>query len=295
MFGLLNKKSNGLENILAKCTIYSVELNSQYYNIYIESRLPLYLFIYNFDIQKMMHTIFDMDDNKMKILQIIIKKILIKAKDINVLPYEIYVTKDGFLPSEFDKLMINSYNNYTSPVKISNKDIYNISLCHNIFMNRKRLLYRDCYDMFNKDNKIYDDIQIFCSKYCNNNISIKKIIQDKNRLICGELDMYDATEEKIIDFKTSTSNNIQIEWILQLLTYTALMRLENKLIVKYISIYNPINGIETIINIENWNKETELLDYFKKVRDGKEKPLQKKETIKKIDKNKYPLFVQRNK
>jgi hypothetical protein len=107
--------------------------------------------------------------------------------------------------------------------------------------------------------------------------------------------MYDATEEKIIDFKTSTSNNIQIEWILQLLTYTALMRLENKLIVKYISIYNPINGIETIINIENWNKETELLDYFKKVRDGKEKPLQKKETIKKIDKNKYPLFVQRNK
>jgi hypothetical protein len=37
--------------------------------------------------------------------------------------------------------------------------------------------------------------------YYSNNIFIKKVISDKERLISGELDMYDETEKKIIDFK----------------------------------------------------------------------------------------------
>jgi phage/plasmid-associated DNA primase len=114
--------------------------------------------------------------------------------------------------------------------------------------------------------------------------------------------MYDETEKKIIDFKTSTSQQIQIEWILQLLSYASLIRIHKKLPVEYISIYNPVSGIESIIDIKNWNKEKELLDYIKQIRDDREKikkaslnepvkfevPKKKyKDTIKPINKKEY--------
>ena len=44
---------------------------------------------------------------------------------------------------------------------IDNKYIYNISLCSNIYNNRRRLLYKDCYDMFDLNKTIYDGINIF--------------------------------------------------------------------------------------------------------------------------------------
>ena len=299
MFGLKNTKSKGLENLTAKCTIYSIELSAQQYNIYLESKLAIYLLMYEYDIIKMFHSVFDMDEYKLDILEKIINKIISKAKYLKVNPSNIYVTKSGFLPDEFEFLMITSYNNYVSNNNISNKDIYNISLCQNVYLNRKRLLYRDCHAMFDKEKKIYDDIDIFCDKYYKNKIEIKKIIIDNERLISGELDMYDETEKKIIDFKTSLNKHIQIEWVLQLLTYASLIRIKTKLPVEYISIYNPISGFEYVIDIKDWVKEKELLDYLKKVRDEKdikknikevkseEFLLDKKEVFSKLPKKKY--------
>ena len=299
MFGLKNTKSKGLENLTAKCTIYSIELNAQQYNIYLESKLTIYLLKYEYEIIKMFHSVFDMDESKMEILEKIINKIISKAKYLKVNPSNIYVTKSGFLPDEFESSMIMSYNYYTTDKNISNKDIYNISLCQNVYLNRKRLLYRDCYTMFDENKKIYDDVKIFCDKYYKNNIDIKKLIIDNDRLISGELDMYDETEKKIIDFKTSLNKHIQIEWILQLLTYASLIKIKTKLPVEYISIYNPISGMEYIIDIKNWNKEKDLLDYLKKVRDDRNikknitelKPeefsIKEKQVLHKIPKKKY--------
>jgi superfamily I DNA and RNA helicase len=295
MFGLKNIKSNGLENLTAKCTIYSIELSAQQYNIYLESKLPIQLLMYEYDIIKMYHSVFDLDEYKMNILENILNKIIAKAKYLKVYPSYIYVTKSGFLPNEFESMMISSYNNYILSKQIDNKDIYNISLCQNVYLNRKRLLYRDCYAMFDKEKKIYDDINIFCDKYYKNKIEIKKTIIDNDRLISGELDMYDETEKKIIDFKTSLNKHIQIEWILQLLTYASLIKTKTKLPVDYISIYNPISGLEYIIDIKNWFKEKELLDYLKKVRDEKDikknikevKQVDKKEVFSKLPKKKY--------
>jgi hypothetical protein len=271
MFGLLNNKSNGLENIIAKCTIYSLELNNYLYNIYLESKLSLHLIIYENDIIYKFEDIYNnVDKKKLEIIEDIIQRIINKAKKLNVNPSNIYVTKIGFLPDEFNNIMFESYNNFISTKEIENKDIYNISLCHNVYLNRKRLLYRDCFDMFDKNKKIYDDISIFCNKYCINKLEIKKIVTDKNRAIIGELDMYDYVNKKIIDFKTSLSKQIQIEWVLQLLTYASLIRLKAKLPVDVISIYNPISGIEYNIDIKKWNKENELLDLLVKTRTQKE-------------------------
>jgi superfamily I DNA and RNA helicase len=267
-FGLKNEKSHGLDNTVAKCTIYSLELNNMMYAIYLESKLSLYMFIYGKMIVTHFNDIYkNYDRNKVENIEDIMHRIINKSVKLNVEPYEIYVTKNGFLPDEFTSTMIISYNNYILPKQIDNKDIYNISLCHNVFMNRKRLLYRiDCYSMFDINKKIYNDIDIYCDNYNTHDIHIKKVINDTERLISGELDMYDKSDKKIIDFKTSINDKIQIEWILQLLTYTALMRLHTKNIVNIISIYNPISGIEYNIDIKTWNKEKELLDLLKKVR-----------------------------
>jgi hypothetical protein len=87
--------------------------------------------------------------------------------------------------------------------------------------------------------------------------------------------MYDATLRKIVDFKTSTAKQIQIEWILQLLSYCALLRIYEKLPVDYVSIYNPLNGYEYIIDVTDWNKEKDLLNLLANTREEKFKPISK--------------------
>lgn len=268
-FGFKNNNSNGLENNVAKCIIYSIELNHIEYAIYLESKLQQNLIIYGENCLSMMNITNEWSKSKINILSNILDKIISKSKKLNVKPYELYVTKFGFLPHEFTQSMLVSYNEY---IKNKNSDIihiYNISLCPNIFMNRRRLLYKNCFDMFNSNTKIYDDINIFCDKYYKNNIKIKLTSHDTENTICGELDMYDATLKKIVDFKTSSSKTIQMDWILQLLTYCSLLRLYNKLIVDYVSIYNPISGYEYIIDVRKWKKEKELLNILANTRDEK--------------------------
>jgi hypothetical protein len=48
------------------------------------------------------------------------------------------------------------------------------------------------------------------------------------------------------------------------------MRLQSKKQINQISIYNPLSGIEYIIDVSTWNKEKELLSLLKEVRDSKD-------------------------
>lgn len=268
-FGLKNKKSKGLENTIAKCIIYSIELNYFEYAIYIESKCSQNLLIYGESYIYMIDTIYDWPSKKLTSLSDLVHKIINKAKSLNVYPYEVYITKDGFLPNEFTKSMEESYQKYIKNEDIDLKHIYNMSLCPNIYVNRRRLLYKDCFQMFNSNINIYDGINKFCNKYASNQIYIKKTSVDVDNMICGELDMYDATLRKIVDFKTSTAKTLQIEWVLQLLSYCALLRLYEKLPVDYVSIYNPISGYEYIIDVTGWNKEKELLNILANTREEK--------------------------
>jgi hypothetical protein len=80
------------------------------------------------------------------------------------MPYEVYVTKDGFLPNEFTNSMEESYQKYIKNENIDLKHIYNMSMCPNIYVNRRRLLYKDCFEMFDSNKSIYDGINKFCDK-----------------------------------------------------------------------------------------------------------------------------------
>ncbi len=278
-FGLKNKKSNGLDNTIAKCIIYSIELNHFEYAIYVESKCAQNLLIYGESYIYMIDTMYDWPTKKLSNLTDLVYKIINKAKTLNVLPYEVYVTKDGFLPNEFTNSMEQSYQKYIKNEDIDLKHIYNMSLCPNIYVNRRRLLYKDCFHIFDSNKTIYDGINKFCDKYAKNDIYIKKTTVDVDNMICGELDMYDATLRKIVDFKTSTAKQIQIEWILQLLAYCALLKIYEKLPVDYVSIYNPLSGYEYIIDVTGWNKEKELLNMLANTREEKFKPISKLSNI----------------
>jgi hypothetical protein len=268
-FGLKNNKSKGLENTVAKCIIYSIELNHFEYAIYIESKCAQNLLLYGESYVYMIDTMYDWPIKKIGNLTDLVYKIINKAKQLNVNPYEVYITKDGFLPNEFTNSMEESYKKYIKNENIELKHIYNMSLCPNIYMNRRRLLYKDCFQIFDSNKTIYDGIDKYCNKYAKNDIHIKKTSVDTDNTICGELDMYDATLRKIVDFKTSTAKQIQIEWVIQLLAYCALLRLYEKLPVDYVSIYNPLSGYEYIIDVNGWNKEKELLDMLANTREEK--------------------------
>jgi hypothetical protein len=100
------------------------------------------------------------------------------------------------------------------------------------------------------------------------NIKLKLVLNDYNRFISGEIDMYDIENKTLIDFKVSSSS-IKLDWIIQLLAYASIMRKKLKLTVDFIQIYNPLMGTESKFDITDWHKEDELLDYFVKVRQEK--------------------------
>ena len=83
-----------------------------------------------------------------------------------------------------------------------------------------------------------------------------------NGMIYGDADI--IIENEIMDFKTSANKDMNIEYTLQLLLYTSLARSKGMKIDK-ISIFNPLLGIYNYCNIENWNKDEELLEYIHKI------------------------------
>ena len=230
-FGLNNKHSGGLDIDIANCVINSIELNSLNFALYCEFKLQSKFILYsklNYnDIEYNLHNELSKGDKRTHMVKNIITRIVNKAKEINVKPHQIYVTKSGYLPSEFNGEMKKSYDEYISEKDISRKDIYNISLCNNIYANRKRLLYRNVFNYFDSNKNIYENINIFVDKYKSNKIYSKYVVNDNDKMISGELDLYDSSTKKIIDYKTS-SNILQLDWIIQLLTYTALIRLNTK-------------------------------------------------------------------
>ena len=75
----------------------------------------------------------------------------------------------------------------------------------------------------------------------------------------GECDL--VCDDLLLDYKCSENNFLQIEWIVQLLCYTQMLRDENYTINK-IGIFNVLNGKLMIADISKWNKGKELFEYL---------------------------------
>ena len=64
-----------------------------------------------------------------------------------------------------------------------------------------------------------------------------------------------------MDFKTSFNEDINVEYTLQLLIYSALARSKGMQINK-ISIFNPLCGVYNYADVSKWDKDEELLEYL---------------------------------
>ena len=184
-------------------------------------------------------------------------------------------------PSNVIRLIQNSYANAKNPELSSNnilESIYWISLCRNFRSERKRLAYKNIFDLIklnletkSKDNYLslieyMDKIIKLLSKNkteCKINLLHKfKANFSKECTICGEIDLIDLDNNELIDLKCSETD-FRLEWLIQLLTYYSLYPDKSK--IKFISIINIFNGKKYKFSIPDNYKYDKLLEYFEKL------------------------------
>lgn len=216
--------------------------------------------------------------NDMGIIMTILNKMMAIHRQFDIPMKYIIVTTEKKLPTEFVETMVAAYEKYRSKNLDTDsiiKEIYQISLCGMVCSDRNRLLYNQiAYNCFTQDNtELFSDIKKYVSGIKDNNLQCKKYVFNMKYVICGEIDLLDITHEKIIDFKCSEASGFQMEWCVQLLAYVALMRLNKHekienihTKVNQIEIYNALKGVIYTVDITNWNKEKELLEYMDYVR-----------------------------
>lgn len=209
----------------------------------------------------------EIDSRDSNILSDLCIEIIEVCNKYNLEVNDVVVLPKNYLPPEFKLNMMESYKEFKND-EYSLKNIYDISLCGSIRDGRRRLLYRDIFDKFTSNQKIIKNINKWCKEYNKKDFSTKIVLNDLDRLIDGEIDMIDNESSTLIDFKVS-SLKVKLEWILQLLTYTSLLRNLKNIKVDKIAIYNPLLGTMTTFNIKKWSFENELLDYISKVRNLK--------------------------
>lgn len=271
-FGLLNKKTEGLKDFTAETVINSIELSKKEFTIYnkYSSNIFYRLDIESPSIQSIDRKVGDppfiqtIDMKEKTSLIDIIRKISKKCKDNKINPTDVIVVPESYIPNNFQRIMADNYKIFQEPStdiddEIINKAIYSVSLCSSILENRRRLLYLDIFDKFDSNKKIYKDIIKWVNNFSDSNVKVKVRMVDKKNLIVGEADMYDKSTYTLVDFKTSTST-VKLEWILQLLTYTSILRKIYNYKINWICIYNPLLGTDTKINVEDWHYEDLLIE-----------------------------------
>jgi hypothetical protein len=260
----------------ADIVINSIEVPKKDHTIYIKYKVNLITKLNKKDINTInklnriegdIDAIITIDSNDDNILKSIAKKIFDLAVKHDLETNQILVLPVSYLPEEFKSNMIQSYKRFKSKEYTLN-DVYDISLCSSIRDERRRLLYKNIFENFTSNQKIFKHINKWSNQFEDKNIKLKLQLNDYDRFINGEIDMYDVENKTLIDFKVSSSS-IKLDWIIQLLAYVSIMRKKLKLTVDYIQIYNPLLGTESTFDIKDWNKENELLDYFVKVRTDK--------------------------
>lgn len=288
LIGEKNIDSKGLIDKIANIVILAISLEQKYYKVYkkyennfkcnieyikkstskcnykhiLEKGVDIKDYLEEIDYKDVNDVIYIVD----KILECHIKD-NIKINDIIVLP-------QNYLPENFKEEMLLSlkkFNNIENETDTIVSDIYKISLCSNIYEHRRRLLYKDVFDYFVRDKVIFKNIKDdYISRIIDNKLLCKYQIKSENYGIVGEIDLIDVTNKTIIDYKCSNSNTMKLEWYLQLLTYLSLIKVNKKKIqFEYLEIYNPLKGVIYRIDIKDWDKEVDLLEYLYQVREKK--------------------------
>jgi len=193
------------------------------------------------------------------------------------------LTKPFKYPDNVINQIKTSYKNIKS-ASYTNYDIYWISLCRNFKSERRRLVYRDIFNLIETNILIgyetdaSDNIKNRMDYYVNyfsNKINVKckvnvchefKNYKKEKCYIFGEIDL--ISNDTIIDFKCSESD-FKLEWLLQLLLYYTLLDEDVKQKINKVQIINIMNGREYTFNIPDDYNEPEKKDFFIKFLENK--------------------------
>jgi hypothetical protein len=200
----------------------------------------------------------------------ILEKIYKRSLLFKIPIISIKITNKNYMPNIFENIMKKSYLKFIDYNKNWNEIIYDIwliSKIHFISLDRLRPLYIDIQlqeilDCFTFYENIYDYL---LQKYLNNSYNFVLNPCLSNKYINGEGDILIEDKQTgkytIIDIKVSSIQEFNIEHLIQLMVYTYLLREQGKEINEAI-IFNPLLGKEYIIDLSNWNKGKELINYL---------------------------------
>lgn len=199
-----------------------------------------------------------------------VNKLIIIAKKFNVDVVYLLdcISSKSDIPKSQQILFEQHYKKYTSDERSLDikRSIYQTSLAKTILSGRRRLLYKDVSEHFTTNyDDFLDDTLVYIDRLEPefNNLLCKRMVVNEDWDLYGEIDL--IYNDTLIDFKCSSSNDFKLDWMLQLLTYTAMYRLEGH-IVNNIQIYNALQGETYTIDVSQWNKEKELLEFLYDVR-----------------------------
>jgi hypothetical protein len=207
----------------------------------------------------------DFDKGSENNVDLVIDNIINNIDTFSLNKEDIKVTNKIFLPFAFREQYLKSYLNFKNKDLKWNKILYEIFLiskCHSVWGDRRKCLYIDIKkDTIKELDEFYQDIYKFVDKitkdkmiFCNPDLN--------NGMVYGDADL--IIENEIMDFKTSSNKDMNIEYTLQLLLYTSLARSKGMKIDK-ISIFNPLLGLYYYCDIDKWNKDEELIEYIHKI------------------------------
>ena len=177
----------------------------------------------------------------------------------------------------YPKNVINKIKEAYHNIKQNNNinlmnDIYWISICRNFRLERRRLVYRDIYNLIEENinlsinsetliTRMNDYIQNFTKQH---NLNCKVLVShtfinnfNDTCIIKGEIDL--INNDTLIDFKCSESE-FKLEWLIQLFIYYSLHNNNN---IKKLCIINIMTGKEYLFDILTNNKiSTALINYL---------------------------------
>lgn len=297
--GKKNLKSLGLYDDIAEIVINAVVLNNKEFKAYqkyknnfvininkiaFTTKAKDYCSILSSNTKKKGYIYSILNYDKNNIISIV-NKMIEAAKKNKIKLRKLILIPESYIPERFRNEMVQSLINYKQKSLSSDqimKDIYNVSLCGNIYQKRRRLLYKNVFDIFNYNQEIFKNIKYkYVDKIKSDKLRCKYVVNNERYDIVGELDLINLSQKVIIDFKCSKSKEVNLDWILQLLTYNALLSVKKNVKLKKIQIYNPIAGKLYTIDISQWSKSRELLRYLYKKR---EDSLTRNKTSEKVSK-----------
>lgn len=181
--------------------------------------------------------------------------------------------RDNTYPKFFMKKINLAYKSYINKNNNNDdimRDIYYVSLCEKFNKNRKRLVYKEVYDIFMENfeeikNRINDYIYLINDYNNLCNIVLYKTFKIDNEIIAidDNLILLDETNKVMMEYKYS-DNTFKTEWLIEsLIKYSLLMSIyKDKYSINQIEIVNIMKGKIYKFDIPHTYNTEDMIEYI---------------------------------